>query len=169
MSTTLKVSNGDLDINEVTGMPSLISGVDKCSQDVAEVLMIDRKQTNRSGRAFRRAYGNELASLQTPMFFSGLVGKPLVARKVQEAIQSLIDMQDQDQNVTDDEHIDNIGRLMVEALDTTDFIYFVEVFVRSGSTVPPVSNLQEVKLNHQFALSGGTVDVPNGGSFVTPT
>lgn len=167
MSTTLKISNGDIDIDEVTGAATEITGVDKAGQDVANVLMIDRIQpkTSRSAAAFRRTYGNELASLQTPTFFSGAVGKPLVAQKIQEAIQSLIDLQDVDPSITDDEHIDHIGRLLVESLDITDYIYFVEVIVRSGNTSPAVSNLQAVKLDHQFAMTGGVVDVPNGGGF----
>lgn len=165
MSTTIKISNGDIDIDEVTGGATLITGVNKCGQDSANVLMLNRKQTNRSGKLFRRAYGNELASLQTPTFFSGVIGKPLVAQKIQEAVQSLIDLQDVDPNITDDEHIDHIGKLMVESLDVTDYIYFVELIVRSGNTSPAVSNLEAVKLDHQFAMTSGVVDVPNGGGF----
>lgn len=163
MSTTLKISNGDIDIDQVTGAASVINGVDKCSQDVAEVLMIDRIQpkTSRSAAAFKRSYGNELASLQAPTFFSGVVGKPLVAQKIQEAIQSLIELQDADPNIDDAEHIDHIGRLLVEQLDVTDYIYFLEVVVRSGGTVPTVTNLSAVKLEHQYAMTSGAVDVPD--------
>ena len=168
MSTTLKVSNGDLDIDEVTGMATVIEGTTKCAQDVANVLMTELIQKNRSGTTFRRSYGSELATLQTPTFFSGTIGKPLVSRKIQEAIHTLIDLQSLDGNVTDDEAIDHIGRLIVEALDVTDYIYFVEVFVRSSAPVPPISNLEAVKLDHQFALSSGAVDVPNGGGFPKP-
>jgi len=164
MSSTLKVSNGDLYIDEVTGQPSLIDGVEKCSQDVAEVLMTDLLQKNRSGLTFRRSYGSELASLNTPTFFSGNFGKPLVGRKIQEAIQTLIEMQGLDSNVTDDERIDRIGRLAVEAIDASSYIYFVEVIVKSESPVPSVSNLEAVKLDHQFALPSamvGSGSIPN--------
>ena len=166
MSSTLKWSNGDIDISAVTGQPTVITGVEKCAQDVAEVMMLDRKQTNASSAAFPRAYGNKLASIETPVFFSGLIGKPLVSRKIQEAIQTLIDAQNNDPNITPDEHIINISRLLVESLNVTDYIYFVEVTVESGSPVPGVSNLEATKLDHQFALTSGIVDAPNGGKFV---
>lgn len=154
MSTTIKISDGDIDINNVTGKATLVRDSAKCSQDVANVMMLDRSQPN---VPFKRAYGNELASLQNPVFFSGLVGKPLVGQKIQEAIQSLMDFQDADPNITPSEHIDHINRLTVDQFGVTDFIFYVEVAVKSGDTIPPVSNIEAVRLNQQFPMSSGDV------------
>lgn len=157
MSYTLKISNGDIDINPVTGNVTLLSGVEKCAQDVANVLMIDRVQptNNRAAQEFAQPYGNELATLRVPTRYGDMLGRPLVAQKIQEAIQSLMDLQARDPTVTDDEAIDRIDRLIVESISATDYIYYLEVVVRSGVTVPAVTNLKAVRLDHQFAFSSG--------------
>lgn len=153
MSTTLKMADGDLFVDQVTGRPRAISGVEKCVQDVAEVLMTALNQSGRAGRLFPRAYGSELATLDGPTRFSGILGKPLVARKVQEAINRLIDLQEQDPYLTGAEHIVAISRLIVEQFSTTDFAYFVQVDVADGRATDTVTNLGAIALNHQFPVS----------------
>lgn len=155
MSTTLKISNGDIDIDSVLGQAKTIDGVVKCSQDIAAVLMTDMRQSNRSGQQLPRAYGNELATLKTPLKYSGLIGKPLVSRKIQEAVQRLEDLQTKDPNITADEKIKTISKLIVEGLNSTDFIYWLEVQVSSGNTTPSISNLEAVKLDQQFSMTSG--------------
>ena len=156
MSTTLKISNGDIYIDPVLGQSQTVSGVTKCSQDIAAVLMTDLIQKNRSGQALPRAYGSELATLTTPAQYSGLIGRPMVQRKIQEAVQRLEDLQNQDPAVTADEKIKTISKLTVQQLGTGgDFIYWLEVQVSSGSTTPPITNLQATQLDHQFPLTSG--------------
>lgn len=158
MSSTLKISNGDIEIDAVTGMAAKVSGIEKCSQDMANVLMTERNQPaqKRTTSTLPRAYGSELATLNVPVFFSGL-GEPLVSRKIQEAVQSLMAMQASDPNVTDDERISDIVRLVVQAIGYDDFLYFVQVRVASGQTSPPAHNLEAAKLDHQFPVTSGVV------------
>lgn len=159
MSTTLKISDGDIDIDQVTGLSTVISGPEKTSQDVANVLMINRRQpsSSRSATAFNRAYGNEIADLKTPTLFGNIIGKSLVAQKIQEAIRSLMELQDSDPNITDDERIQTIGRMIVESTGATDYIYYVETILK-GSTRAQTSNLKAVRLEHQYALTSGAVE-----------
>jgi hypothetical protein len=156
MSTTLKMADGDLFIDVVTGRPKTIAGVEKCVQDVAEVLMTSLSQPGRAGRLFPRAYGSELATLDGPSRFGGLLGRPLVARKVQEAINRLIDLQESDPYLTAAEHIVAIRRLIVEQFGATDYAYFVQVDVADSSATQTVSNLGAIALNHQFPVGSET-------------
>ncbi len=159
MSTTLKYANGDLFIDQVTGKARTVTDIEKCAQDIAQVLMTNKKQpANRATKAFPMAYGSELATIEQPTFFSGLIGKPMVARKIQEAVQSLMDLQDIDPNITDGEKIDHIGRLIVETYGPTDYLYFIECVVKAGATTPAVTNLQAIAVDHQFPMTSGTTN-----------
>jgi hypothetical protein len=155
MSTTLKVSNGDLFIDSVLGQPQLIAGVEKCSQDIACVLMTEYIQSTRHADSMPRAFGSELATLNTPVQYSGLIGRPMVQRKIQEAIQRLEDLQNKDPYITDDEKIKGITKLNVQQLSDGDFVYWLECEVQSGNTTPSVTNLTPVSLDHQFPLTSG--------------
>jgi hypothetical protein len=154
MSTTLRVVNGDIWISPNTGQPEVISGMAKCSQDLAESLMTQYPQPagNRSAEAFSRAYGSELASIDTPPFYVGITGKPLISKKIQESIQRLQIMQQSDPSVTSDEKIESINQIAVEQFNLTDYFYFVRVLVQSGSFVD-ANNLTPVQLDHQFPFS----------------
>ncbi len=162
MSETLKVSNGDLFIDPVTGRFALIDGPEKAGQDVAECLMTLVKQSNRSGAVFPRNYGSELATIGTsaPTLYGGAIGKPLVAAKVQEAISRLQSAQGSDPNITDNERITAIQQLLVEQTGQADFVYYLQLGLASGD-LAEVTSLTPTALDHQFPLTGGLVDPPS--------
>lgn len=161
MSETFRISDGDLWVDPVTGRLALIDGIEKCSQDIAEAIMVDSQQSNRSGVAFSRPLGSELARVGTerPLLFGGVIGKPMVAKKVQEALVRLQTMQGRDPNITPEERIASISRLVVEALNVTDYIFFVECMVESGDRAI-AHNLRPTSLNHQFPMTGGVAKTP---------
>lgn len=158
MSETIKVSDGDLHVDHVTGRTSIIDGPEKTGQDTAQCLMTFIKQTNRSGSVFRRNYGSELATIGTsaPTLY-GAIGKPLVAAKVQESVSRLQSMQSADPNITDDERIVAIQQLVVEQTGDANFVYYVALGTASGD-LAVTSSLTPTSLDHQFPMTDGLVD-----------
>lgn len=143
------MADGDIAISDSTGKPQLISGAAKASQDLAEILLtpLVPDVQNRSSVAFPKDYGSELASLATPVQFGGLVGRPLVTAKISECVTRLQNLQKLNPQTTSDELIESISRLLVDAVNPTDFIFFLEVNLATGTTVE-LSKLTPVKLDH---------------------
>ncbi len=138
MSTTIRMFNGDILIDSA-GRSQAISGPDKAAQDIAEILM-----TPLDGL---RDYGGELESLDIPPIISVFAGKALISKKVDEAIQRLKRFQERDPNITDDELIESINRLVVEQFETTDFLFWVSVLLRDQSVTS--ESILAVSLRHQ--------------------
>jgi hypothetical protein len=84
MSKTLKMARGDIFISPNTGFSETIEGPQKASQDLAEILLTPSKPTyeSRAYIAFRKytAYGFDLATVQIPYLYSGVLGKGIVTK-----------------------------------------------------------------------------------------
>lgn len=137
MSTTIRMADGDIYINSA-GRSETIEGTDKCSQDIAEVLMTEVAE---------RDFGSELASLTIPEPVQVFAGRALISKKVDEAIQRLRRMQQQDPYITADEQIERISRLVVEQFGPTDYVFWVNVVLRN--TTVTSDQLLGVSLRHQ--------------------
>ncbi len=158
MSTTFKFSDGDFDVDPVTGRFIQISGIEKCAQDIADALMTEFAQRNRSGQALRRNYGSELAGIGNgyTVLFGGF-GKPMISRKIQEAVDRLIVSQNADPFVDRNELIDRITNLVVESFGEGSFVYALTAVTVGGQNTTPVTNLREAtRLNHQFPINTRT-------------
>ena len=129
--------NGDLFIDSGTGKSQTITGPEKCSQDIGEVLLtlLIPEKSSRSYTAFGRDYGSELPYIQAPMQFSGLVGRPLISKKIEESITRLKQFQHKDTQSTSDERIAKITQLNVQQRNTTDFIFNLVVELEGGTAV----------------------------------
>lgn len=138
MSTTLRMADGDILINSA-GRAETVTGADKCAQDIAEVLMTP----------LQNGYGSELADIDVPEPVRTFVGKGIVSKKVDEALQRLIRLQRADLQSTPDERIDRVERIVVEQIGATDFVFWVSAFVEDSTVVP--EQLLGVSLRHQVS------------------
>ncbi len=132
------MADGDFFINSA-GRTELVDGADKAAQDLAEVLMTPLSRA--------RAYGSELASLDIPEPVSAIVGKSLISKKVDEAVQRLKRLQELDPEITDTEQIEKIHKLVVEQIGTGQFIFWVSVLLVDQSIIG--EQVLAVSLRHQ--------------------
>jgi hypothetical protein len=138
MSTTIRMADGDLFV-DTAGRTETVTDANKCAQDVAEVLL-----TPLDGL---RDYGSELASLNVPQPVSLLAGRALISKKVDEAVQRLKRSQERDPYVTDQEQIEKINRLIVNNINDTDFVFWVNVLLRDATVTS--TQILAVSLRHQ--------------------
>lgn len=138
MGKTIRVADGDVFLNSA-GRTESIEGVDKSAQDLAEMLMTPYDP--------ERDYGSELADLDVPSSVSVFVGKSLIGKKVDEAVQRLKRMQEQDPYAGADEVIDRVQRLVIKEIQTGDYIFWVGVVTVSGK--PIGDRVLAVSLRHQ--------------------
>jgi len=132
------MEDGDIFIS-TAGKSESVSGADKCVQDIAEALMTPLDSA--------RDYGSELADLNIPEPVSVFAGKAIISRKIDEAIQRLKRLQELDPHAGSDERIDRINRLIVDRLNSTDFTFWVSVFLKDDSI--STENMLAVSLRHQ--------------------
>lgn len=140
MSTTIRMADGDLFINSA-GRAETISGADKASQDTAESLL-----TPLDGL---RDFGSELADLNVPEPVRVFAGRAIISKKVDEAIQRLIRLQNSDTQSTADERIEKINRIIVNQINGTDFVFWVSLLLEDQTVLS--DQLLGVSLRHQEA------------------
>ncbi len=143
MSTTLKISNGDLFIDESFGAPTTLSGVEKLSQDIAESLLINFDP--------ERRFGNTLNSSSSRQSIIGQISKIDARERIEAAIDRLRRLQSEDDQIEDDEQIVEIVSIDIDVLENGTEIRFLLVVatvskkeVSASGTIP----LQAVKLDH---------------------
>jgi hypothetical protein len=163
MSKTLKMARGDLYINPNTGFSETVEGPQKASQDLAEILLTPSKPSyeSRAFVAFRKytPYGFDLATIQVPYLYSGVLGKGIVTKKVAEAVNRLQSMQRSDLHSTDDERIDAIDDIDVTQLSANDFYFLLKVKLESAAVV--AADILPVDLTHQMPKRNfGTLGTP---------
>ena len=138
MGVTIRMADGDFFLNSA-GRTETVEGASKSAQDIGEILM-----TPLDGL---RDYGSELSSMRVPAIVSVFAGKALVSRKVDEAIQRLKRFQERDPNAGPDERIDKINKLVVDQTGTTDFVFWINVFLQDRSITS--DRILAVSLRHQ--------------------
>lgn len=114
MSQTLAVANGDLDINAV-GSVDLISGRDKVSQDIAEILLSEYDAS--------RDYGGKLQTMVVP----GTGAKALIANELQRILKRLQISQASDPGISAAEKIISVKDVKVSQVNDTDYTFSVTI------------------------------------------
>lgn len=132
------MADGDLFINSA-GRAETIEGANKASQDIAESLLTPLDAS--------RAFGSELADLNVPQPVRNFAGRGIISKKVDEAIQRLIRLQNTDTQSTADERIEKINRIIVNQINSTDFVFWVSVLLEDRSVLS--DQLLGVSLRHQ--------------------
>lgn len=132
------MEDGDIYLNSA-GRGETISGADKASQDIAEVLLTPLDAL--------RDFGSELADLNVPEPVRVFAGRALISKKVDEAVQRLKRLQQTDTQSTADERIDKINRIIVEQINSTDFVFWVSLLLEDETVLS--DQLLGVSLRHQ--------------------
>ncbi len=102
MSQTLRVSNGDWDIDS-RGNPVFITGREKVAQDVANVLLQALNEDS--------TWGSELGKIEQGSIIDTVnAHKSMVQTLVTEAMERLILFQEQEEDISDEEK----KRILVE-------------------------------------------------------
>lgn len=138
MSTTLRMADGDIFINSA-GRAETIDGANKAAQDIAEILLTPLDAL--------RDYGSELSDLNVPEPVRVFAGKSLISKKVDEAIQRLKRAQESDAESTADERISKVNRIIVDQINSTDFVFWVSVLLEDETVLS--DQLLGVSLRHQ--------------------
>lgn len=141
MSVTLKISNGDLDLGE-NGQGTLISGVEKLSQDVAEVILTPYDATE--------DWGNRLGSVQLPYVSNWVMMEGLIKSEVAQAVQRLRRKQQTFPQLSDGERINKVKRIDVAVINGIA-LFFLAVEASSTYTIPLTF---QTKLGHVVPPDG---------------
>lgn len=137
MSTTLKISNGDLVIDSNSGQVATIEGYDKGSQDVARHLLTEYN-------AFFDE-GNELIGLGLDASVIGLT-EALAVQFLMSCLTRLVIKQ---QLANDEQRIVKVTNIKTRKVDLTTIVFLVDVLFEDGTTtqVIDVLNMAPTELN----------------------
>lgn len=124
MSETIRIVNGQIDMNPSTGQPNMVSGNRKCAQDLAECLLQDYLASQQYGSYLRAVVRNQIA------FATEL----LVRYYISQAISQLESLQQIDPNITDDEQIQDIQTILITPNNDGVVGFFVSVSTVSGQS-----------------------------------
>lgn len=151
MSTTFYIQDGDIYLEEDSGKPYMIDGVDKCRQDMAQIYLTEYDNA--------RNYGNELSDVaSTPLATTGSVAS-MIRMKISEATDRLIAYQEIDPYVTTDEAISYIKEIKVFTLGNQTYLFYVRAYVKGSDelseVVLPISmkHLTQFNIEEVFDLS----------------
>lgn len=139
MSHTLRIIDGQIDIDPATGQLNLVDGNRKAGQDMAECLLQDYLADI--------DYGSYLRSLTTSALPGA--GELFLRHYIADAIQRLQAKQQQDSNLTLEEQITDIIQLDVADDGAGQSVFFVAVST-AGGQVANVGATKATQLNHQF-------------------
>lgn len=137
MSTTLKVSSGDLVVDHNTGQLSTIDSIEKGSQDVARHLLT----------AYNAFFdeGNELIGINVDTSVVGLTDA-LAVQFIMSCLTRLIIKQ---QLANDEQRIIKVTNIKTRKVDLTTLVFLVDVLYENGTTsrVANLLNLAPTELN----------------------
>lgn len=155
MSITLKKSGGDIVIQASNGRPYWITGVEKLSQDVADVLMTTYNPET--------GFGHELDSLfngTNRLSNIGIINATYIRNRVEEAISRLRSLQELRRDQIDAfETIDDVSDVQVYTIGSTGYAFTVEVTPLEGPNVAPQTF--SINLSHQL-LDSAAPNAPGG-------
>ena len=131
MSFTIKCDNGDL-MTTIAGSYAIISGIEKCAQDIAESLL------NNYDPEIELYYnGSELYKVgDDPTILDTIGAEELIEVAVADAMERLKDLQDNDLYIDEDESIDEIRRLDVDKVGYFSWRFFLYVITESEEFIP---------------------------------
>lgn len=140
MSTTLKIINGQIDIDPSTGVVNTVGGNRKAAQDMAEVLLQDYLAEIDYGSYLRAVATNQIQQ----------AGDLFVRYYIADAIQKLQAKQQEDQFLTPAEQITDIIELSVSNDGQGTTVFFVSVSTADGGPNPSIGAVQQTQLNQQY-------------------
>lgn len=133
MSKTLKISNGDFDVDERTGVVNTVSGINKGAQDTARHLLSEFSSFFQEG--------NEVINftLKSP---SITFSDSLAAQFISESMSRMITKQ---RNSLLDERVIRVNQLRTQLVGLTTLAFLVEVLFSDGQTA---AIAEAVQLDH---------------------
>lgn len=153
MSYTLKCDDGDLMV-DAAGRFFIVQGIEKCAQDVAESLL-----NNWDPEDITWFNGSEIYLIDAdPRALDAISAEERIRLAVEEAIERLIDLQDDDDYADVDEIISEIRELWVRKLGGVSYGFFVKVVTESEDFAPLGFS---ITLNQQLPSSIDTLDLLN--------
>jgi hypothetical protein len=131
MSVTFKCDNGDL-ILDTSGRFAVVSGLEKCSQDIAEALLNvwDPNGNNDYNGSELALIQGETAGLSTMRI------EEQIRYAVQSAVERLMDAQSNDLYIDEDEQIEDIRELQVRKLGLFTYGFYLYCITLSEQDVP---------------------------------
>ena len=153
MSSTPYILNGDLYISADSGRIYLVDGVDKCSQDVAEILYTPYSTVT--------GYGSDLIDVVNyPVMAKGAM-QNFIKLKISEAIDRLKNMQREDPFSTIDERILNVRNLQLKYAGNSTYLFYLQLDVEDPTA--DVENILAIKMLHNSQVD--VVDLLNNLEF----
>ena len=132
MSKTLKKADGDLVHESSNGSMYYIQGIEKLTQEVADVLMTIYVPERGWGSQLNSLIGNNSKSgVMVDMF-----GQALIQKAVNDAIERLKQRQKDTYLLTNTEMLDT-SNVQVMALDKTTYMFYLQVTPVSGPDQAP--------------------------------
>lgn len=116
MGTTLRIVNGQLDLDTNTGLVNQVTGNRKCSQDLAECLLQDYDADIN--------YGSFLTEVVTNSTAIPFAGDLFIRHYIAQAVELLKAKQLEDSTSTSDERITDIAQLITQTNQDTNTVGF---------------------------------------------
>ena len=140
MTTTIRVSNGDIDIDENRGVINVVSGIEKAGQDVARHLLSEFDVHFQEGN---QLIDDGVGTVDT----SVLLNEVLVNQFLTEALNRLIIKQ---QTASDSERIIRVSQIKTRKVGLTTLAFLVEVLFSNGQTATIVDkvDIKATQLDH---------------------
>jgi hypothetical protein len=151
MAITLKKENGDLKHLDSNGRMYYIEGIEKLTQEVADVLMT----TYVPERGWGATLNNLIGTTFKPNILNA-IGEAFIQQAVEQAIDRLKEKQRNTNLVTNYELIEE-ATVQVFRQDSTTYTFYLEVSPIDGPDKLPASF--SVKLSQQIP-DGEIVDIP---------
>jgi len=160
MSITLRMVNGDISILP-SGSAETVMGIEKCAQDIAESLLntYDPLEPDYyNGSEFWRLF-------EDPGHFDVIGIESTIETMAEEAIQRLMELQENDQFVDDDELIDYIEYIRVWKIGPMSWAFHAHVVTDSDER----ANVGfDIDLDQQLppTIEPAGIGLPGGGVFL---
>ena len=131
MSVTLKMIDQDLAVS-TGGRFITVRGIEKCAQDIAESLLND---WDHSGIAWWN--GSELSLIgPDPVDTTVINVEERIRVAVEDAIERLIDLQEDDDYADEDELIAEMRELWVRSLGSSSYGFYLRAITESTEEIP---------------------------------
>ena len=143
MSITLKKANGDIVHKESDGRPYYIEGIEKLSQDVADVVM--------TVYVADRNWGSQLTELIGKAIQPGTlepIGEAFIQNAVEDAIKRLIAKQNERPDQLSTYEAIEDANVEVFRMGVSSYTFILEVRPMNGPDQDPMAF--QVKLGHQI-------------------
>lgn len=159
MSTTFKMDNGDM-LMSASGRFVECSGIEKCAQDIAEVLLNNYDSENPG-----YFIGSELYKLDSMTFSLGGIDAPMMIETfARDAIKRLMEAQENDPSVENQELIDDIRVLRAQKIGSMTYAFFLKCVTNYDMFVQTNFNISLGQQLPGSLATSGAAFVPGVGT-----